>query len=181
MSGAFLVAIAAVLLASGVAHLVHFTSSRATVADQHVVPVHLAGPLVAVVVVLELVLGGGTLGAVLTGSSGQRVFGLLCAALFVAFAGYTHLAWLRRTDRDVLCACGVGEAPLGFWVTLRSGLLAGLAICAAVFASASTAWFERPAFEQIVMACAALSLSIAVTLLPTARAPLTTVRAEALR
>jgi len=181
MSSAFLLAIAGVLVASGVAHLMHFARSRAAVVDQHVVPAHLASLVVSGVVVLELVLGVGTLTAVLTGSSGQRIFALMCAALFVAFAGYTHLAWLRRTDRDVLCACGVGEAPLGFWVTLRSWLLAGLAICAAVFASASTAWFERPAFEQIVMACAALSLSIAVTLLPTARAPLTTVRAGVLR
>ncbi len=181
MSGALLVAVAGVLIASGLAHGVHFESSRAAVADQHVVSPGLAGPLVAVLSVAEIALGGGTLAAVLTGSTAQTVWGLLCALLLVAFGGYVHLAWLRRTRRDVLCACGVGEAPLGLWVTLRSGLLAVLALGGAAFASSGVSWLDRPAFELSVLVCVAFSLAVAVTMLPAARAPLSALNPETVR
>lgn len=165
-------------MASGLAHLVHFERSRAAVAVQHVVSTALSGPLVAALAVAELALGGGTLVAVTSGSSSQTVWGLLCASLFVAFGGYAHLAWLRRTHRDVQCACGVGEAPLGLWVTLRSGLLAALALVGALFASPGGAWLDRPAFELMILGCAAMAMSVAVTLLPAARAPLSGLNPE---
>ncbi len=181
MTGALLIAVAGVLMVSGLAHLVHFERSRAAVADQHVVAAGLAGPLVVALIVAEVAFGGGTAVAVTSGSSSQIVWGLLCAALFVAFAGYVHLAWLRRTRRDVLCACGVGEAPLGLWVTLRSGLLAALALFGAVFASSGGAWLDRPAFELTILVCAAVAVSVAVTVLPVARAPLSALSPEAIQ
>lgn len=178
MTDALLVAVAGVLIASGVAHAAHFGRSRAGVHDHRLVPAGLAGPLVAALLATEMVLGVGTLFAVVTGSSAQLVWGLLCAVVFVAFTAYVHLAWLRRTRRDVMCACGVGEAPLGLWVTLRSGLLAVMALSGAVFASSDVGWLDRPTFEVTILVSAALALSIAVTLLPAARAPLGAVESE---
>lgn len=172
MSAALLVTAAAVLLLAGLAHLVGFAATVRSVVQQGLVPRRFAAVVVAGLALVECVVGAGTLVSVVLNSPNQRLWAALCVVLLLSLAGYAHQAAARRSDPDALCACGIGEAPLGIWTTLRPLMLAALAAVGGLAAPATQGWLQRPVYEQVILVCAALSLSIAVTLLPPARAAL---------
>jgi hypothetical protein len=170
MSPALLVTAAVVLLVSGVAHVLRHASTRAFVLTHDVLPRWSAGPVVALLTACELLLGVGLLAAVLLGRAApQEMLGLGAAALFLALAGYAHLAWRVRPETAPPCACGVGETPMGPWVTLRAVLLAGLTAAGALSVG-DGAVAGRPWSEVVILLCATLALSSALTYLPAARA-----------
>ena len=126
-------------------------------------PVARGLPLVEVAVAVALLLD------LATGWAATYVIGLTAAALLAAMTLYVHVAASRSEGRTVPCGCGVGEAPLGLWVTVRSALLTALALGGALTVRDGPT-LARPAEELVVMAAAVLALSICLGALPAARA-----------
>lgn len=170
MSPALLATAAVVLAASGLAHAATHGSTRRAVVAHGVLGARWAGPVVVLLAAVELLLGAGLLAAVLLGDAPvQRGLGLTAAALFLLLAGYAHAAWRARPGAAPPCACGVGESPLGPWVTLRAVLLGLLALGGAVAVEAAGV-AGRPWHEVVVLVSATTALSVGLTYLPAARA-----------
>ncbi len=177
MSAALLACCALVLLASAWSHVRDPRALIAGLGAHGLVPVRLRTPMARVLTATELALGVAGLAAALTGLLVVAVVAAAaCTLLFLAMSGYL-LAARRSAPAGVPCACGLGDAPLGPWVTARALILAGLAAvvagsAAVALASADAgAWglAGRPVDEAVVLVCAALALAIAVALLPVAR------------
>lgn len=176
MSAALLACCALVLLASGWAHVRDPRALAGGLAAHGVVPTALRTPLARVLTGVEVLLGLVGLGAALTGQLTLAVAAAAATALlFLAMTGYL-LAARRSAPSGVPCACGLGDAPLGPWVTARAIGLAALAAVAATsaglaLAARSAVWgfSGRPLDQLVVLACAALALAIGLGLLPAAR------------
>lgn len=170
MSPALLATGALVLLVSGIGHLRTVGPTSAMVVSHQVVPPRLAGPVSVLLLLVELVLGAGLLVAVLLGTAGaQRGLGLVCAGVFVALAGYAHLAWREQHGAPALCACGVGESPLGPWVSARALLLGGITALGALSAG-GPGLADRAWTEVVILVCATTTLALVTVFLPAARA-----------
>lgn len=171
MTPALLAACALVLLASAGAHLRRPRALASGMAAHGVLPAGVRTPLAWLVVTTEAVLGVAGLVAALMGPRWLAALaGAAMAVLFGLMAAYVHAAH-RRSAGAVPCACGIGEAPLGPWVTLRAALLAGLAAVAggvAAFSSGAWGFAGRPWDELVVLACAAVTLAVSTALLPVA-------------
>lgn len=156
------------LAASAVTHVVGVGTTRREIAAHRVVGDRLAGPIALALPVIEIVLAGSVAWALLTPGTGpDRVTGLASGLLFLAFAGYLALV-LRRGRGGLPCACGLGSATVGGWTIARAatfGVLAGVGALAAP----SRALLVRPWSEVAIIACAAVTFAIAISLLPTAR------------
>lgn len=177
MSAALLLTAATVLLLAGVAHLRGFSSTAGSVVRHGLIPPRFGTVVVAGLALIECVVGGGTIVAVMVDSNTQRLWALICVVVLLCLSAYAHVAAARQSAPGVPCACGIGEAPLGIWATLRPAMLAALAAVGGLAVPITDGWLQRPLHEQGILICAALSLSIAVTLLPAARASLSTGKA----
>lgn len=169
MSEALLAVVAVMLFGAGAAHLRDPHAVR-TVLESHDVlarrlrrPVALGLPLVELAVAVALLIGLGS------GWTATFVVATIAAALLAAMTCYVHVAAARSQGRAVPCGCGIGEAPLGLWVTVRSGLLTALALFGALTVRDGPT-LARPAEELVVMAAAVLALSLCLGALPAARA-----------
>lgn len=168
MSEALLAVVALLLLAAGAAHLRNPSAVRA-VLDSHDVlaprirrPLALGLPLVEVAVAVALLTG------LANGWPATFVVGMIAGALLASMTVYVHVAAARWKGRVVPCGCGVGEGPLGLWVTVRSGLLTSLALVGALTVRDGPT-LVRPTDELVVMAAAVLALSVCLGTLPAAR------------
>lgn len=177
MTAALIMTPAIVLLLAGVSHLTKFSATANSVARHRLIQPRFTIIAVAGLALVESAVGGGTVAAVLMQSSTQRRWAFACVVVLVSLSAYAHLAAVRQADPDLPCACGMGEAPLGMWATLRPAMLAVLAALGGLLVPATDGWLQRPLHEQAIVICAGLSLSITMTLLPATRAPLPTGRA----
>lgn len=176
MSAALLACCALVLLASAFGHLRGYGAFARGIAAHGVLPTRLHRAVATAVPAVEIVLGvAAAAGAGIGNLPLASAAALGCTLLFGLMAAYVHRA--RRTaPTGTPCACGIGEAPLGLWVTARAVTLAVAAAIAAVSAAwalgaGAPAWgfTGRPTHETLVMGCAALALAIGIGLLPAAR------------
>lgn len=171
MSVALLLVGAVLLLVPGLAHLRSQASTAELMRAHGVLPSGWERPATAVLTMLEIGLGAALLLSVAVGATGaQQSLGLVSAALFATLAGYAHRAWrtTAHTQDVPLCACGIAESPLGPWVTGRALLLALLSGLGAL-STGGVAPVDRPLTELVVLASAAVTLSVLLLLLPTAR------------
>ncbi|MGA8047968.1 MAG: MauE/DoxX family redox-associated membrane protein [Dermatophilaceae bacterium] len=169
MSEALLAVVAVTLVVAGAAHLRAPRELRAALDSHAVLARSVRGPVSVGLPLVEVALGVGVLLALATGAAATVLVGLLAAALLTAMTVYVHVAAGRSAGRAVPCGCGVGEAPLGLWVTVRSALLAGLALVGALTVGAAPT-LARPGSELVIMAAAVVALSISLAALPGARA-----------
>src|SRR5690606_29700296 len=124
VSAALVAVVAITLLSSGLEHLRGRSAALSeTLAGHRVLPATWTSPVAAVLTVLEVALGLALLVGLSRGTAATGMLALVASALFAAMTGYVHLA-ARRAERGapVPCGCGLGEAPLGLWVTVRAGL-----------------------------------------------------------
>lgn len=173
MSAALVAVVAITLLSSGLEHLRGRSAALSeTLAGHRVLPATWTSPVAAVLTVLEVALGLALLVGLSRGTAATGMLALVASALFAAMTGYVHLA-ARRAERGapVPCGCGLGEAPLGLWVTVRAGLLAALALIGGLTLPTEPLSTSSPS-ELVIMAAATLALSIAIITLPQARAEL---------
>lgn len=176
MSAALLACCALVLLASGWAHARHPRALADGLAAHRLVPEGLRTPLARVLTGGELLLGVAGLFAAVTGMLPVAVVvATATALLFWAMTAYLLVA-RRSAPSGVPCACGLGDAPLGPWVTARAialallatvvGASAGLAVAAG---ASGWGFVGRPVDQVVILCCAALTLAIGLGLLPAAR------------
>ena len=175
MSEALLGVVSVTLLVSGAAHLRAPRRLRAVLDAHRVLPRGLRGPVAIALPPIEVSLGAALALGLATGSGASVLIGLLSAGLLVAMTVYVHVAARRSAGRSVPCGCGVGEAPLGLWVTARAAILGGLALTGALTTGAGPT-LARPLLELVVMAAAVLSLTISLAALPGTRARIEVVR-----
>jgi hypothetical protein len=102
----------------------------AALTAHRVVPPRAVRPVAVVVTAVEAVLAVLLLVG-LTRAAGPAPLVLAgAAALFASYGGY---AWhVTASGRGGPCGCGGAEVPMGHWVTGRAGVLAALAVVAAV-------------------------------------------------
>lgn len=175
MSAALLAVVAIVLVGSAIGHLSQRGGLRSAIDQHRVLPARLAPAVAAGLPFAELALGAALLCLLVAGSDLTRWAALVTGAFLVLMTGYAHLA-SRRAGGDergsaglgVPCGCGLGDTPLGLWVTVRSGLLATLALVGGLTLG-SAGLLSRDLSELVVMAAAMVSLSIGIALLPQAR------------
>lgn len=170
-SPVLLAAVGAVLLAAATGHLLSRGSLARGLRTHGVLPEALRRPVALLLPLVEVVLGGALVASAL-GAGGVPLARSAGAGAALLAAGFTAYLWvvLRRTGGDpVPCACGLGEAPLSRSGVLRAGLLAAFAAVGALTAAGWSAT-AVPGVEVAVAAGAALTLALAVALLPAARA-----------
>lgn len=176
MSAALLACCGLVLLASAWSHVRRPRELASGLAAHRVLPPGLRTPLALALTAVEVVLGVAALGAALLGFLPLAVAaGAAAAVLFLLMAGYLLVA-RRVAPAGVPCACGLGDAPLGPWVTVRALALAALAAVAAgsatlALSAPAPAWglTGRPLDQVVVLASAAVALALGLGLLPAAR------------
>ncbi len=177
LSPALLGATALVLLASGLLHARHPGVLARGLAAHAVLPRRARSLVGLGVPVLEVVLGAATVVTLagwgwsgLTGDArtAQLAVGLGTAALFAGFAAYLLTVSRAQPDADLPCACGIGETSVGTAALTRA---AGLALLGALGGLTAQGWQAgaRPLEESAVVAAAAVTLAITVSLLPAAR------------
>ena len=171
MSAALVAVVAVVLLGSGVVHLAHRGELRRAIALHAVLPRGLHGPAAWGLPSLEVLLGGALLALLGLGSGRTGAAALLAGVLLAAMTAYVHVAARRSLGSVVPCGCGLGEAPLGLWVTVRAGLLTALAVIGALTLGTPPA--DRAGSELVVMGAATVALAIGISVLPQARVTLT--------
>lgn len=200
LGGAGALAVALVLLATGVAHLRDKGVLRSALAAHDVLPHGLQRAVTAVLGPVELVLGAGLVAVVALGAGGAsaagtgggassvlatdptRLLALVAALLTAGFTAYL-LVVVRRTggEEEIPCGCGLGTTPVGPWAVVRAALLTGLAGLAVV--GGAPGWtgsdlplggathLATPVWAQAVLVVAAgLTLAVATAALPAARA-----------
>lgn len=105
--------IAAVLLLSGIGHVVRLTSFRELIDEQRVLPARLAGVIAVAVCALELVAGAAALVALADPANG-----MLRTLVFIGAAGLGAAFWvylrqlLRQPGLVRSCGCSPLSAPL---------------------------------------------------------------------
>ncbi len=170
MSDALLLTCALVLGASGAFHMGHFRGTASAIARHGVLPQSLVRPVAVGLPAVELILTAGlALGSVLGLRHTALAFATGAAIAFLLFAAYLYAVWRRHPDAELPCACGLGTATVGGWVAMRALILALLAGAGAI-GGGVRAITSRPLDEVVIIGAAALSLSIAVSALPDARA-----------
>lgn len=125
-----------VMAIAGVSHIRHTANFRESVAHHHLWPEWLIAPGTAILAIVEVLIGLAGIvsltvaGLILRYPNTARVAMILCCVMYVGFAIYGRFLLLKRPEAP--CACSVNDVPTNVWVPVRSIVLAGACIVAAM-------------------------------------------------
>jgi hypothetical protein len=164
--------LAAVLLATGVGHLLDFRRFRLLIRDHHVLPAALSGVAAGLVTMLELLGGAVFVAMLLEGNQLPRAVVLTTTA----GAGVAFFIYIRRLLRNPTGTASCGCSPLNGPLTPASLVPAGSLIIAAGLGLASVAaeGVTRSAPEAAVLLLSVgwgATLALLVLLLPAVAVP----------
>ncbi|MDO5503036.1 MAG: hypothetical protein Q4G67_07670 [Actinomycetia bacterium] len=165
------------LTVAGLTHAARPAAVRDALVRHGLIPAAWHRLISIALIVVEVALGAGILASLLLARP-HPALAFAAGALLVVMTGYVHLAAQRTAGRHVPCGCGLGEAPLGLWATVRAALLALFAVGGgvALLARDATAGLAGHRPEEIVIIVAAtIALTIGIALLPQAREDLAAV------
>jgi hypothetical protein len=164
--------LAAVLVATGIGHLLHLRRFHVLIRSHNVLPAALSGVAAALVTTLELCGAAVFVAMLLEGAAPRRVVVLATTAV----AGVAFLVYLRRLLRNSRATASCGCSPLDGPLTPASLVPAASLVIASILGLASVAMegVARSKPEPAVLLLAVVwgvTLALLVLLLPAAAVP----------
>jgi hypothetical protein len=123
LTGAVALGGAFMLIVAGVGHLWHPHTMPAALRAQRLLPARLSGPVAAVTVAAELLIGGSVAALALAAPSAAVAPLAAQSALYAAFAAFLWV--VRRRRPGAPCGCFRPAEPVTWLVVARAAVLAG--------------------------------------------------------